>query len=108
MEQKRFESMMLQADTMKTLSDKPDYFTGYLRGLRRLFHGTDFGTEAEHSQWLSMIDDDLRQDMGHGYKDGFAGLTPNGDRWEYCTQNDCDCSSCSLVNYGRDCCNNAI
>lgn len=22
---------------------------------------------------------------------------------DYCTQNDGDCSSCSLVNYGRDC-----
>ena len=24
----------------------------------------------------------------------------------YCTQNDGDCSTCSLVNYGRDCQNN--
>ena len=23
----------------------------------------------------------------------------------YCTQNNSDCSFCSLVNYGRDCCN---
>ena len=27
---------------------------------------------------------------------------------EYCTQNDGDCKSCSLVNYGRDCMNNKI
>lgn len=26
----------------------------------------------------------------------------------YCTQNNGDCSSCSLVNYGRDCHNNSI
>lgn len=26
----------------------------------------------------------------------------------YCTQNDGDCSTCSLVNYGRDCQNNPI
>ena len=29
-------------------------------------------------------------------------------RKEYCTQNDGDCSTCSLVNYGRDCRNNPI
>jgi hypothetical protein len=27
---------------------------------------------------------------------------------EYCTQNNGDCPSCSLVNYGRDCANNRI
>lgn len=26
----------------------------------------------------------------------------------YCTQNNGDCSSCSLVNYGRDCQNNPV
>lgn len=26
----------------------------------------------------------------------------------YCTQNDGDCSSCSLVSYGRDCQNNPV
>ncbi len=30
------------------------------------------------------------------------------DKKEYCTQNDGDCESCSLVNYGRDCQNNPI
>ena len=32
--------------------------------------------------------------------------TPN--KKEYCTQNDHDCSTCSLVNYGRDCHNNPV
>lgn len=27
---------------------------------------------------------------------------------EYCTQNDGDCGTCSLVSYGRDCMNNPI
>jgi hypothetical protein len=27
---------------------------------------------------------------------------------EYCTQNDGDCITCSLVNYGKDCMNNQI
>ena len=27
---------------------------------------------------------------------------------DYCTQNDGDCETCSLVNYGRDCMNNPV
>ena len=27
---------------------------------------------------------------------------------DYCVQNDGDCQSCSLVNYGRDCRNNPV
>ena len=27
---------------------------------------------------------------------------------EYCTQNDGDCGTCSLVNYGRDCMNRPL
>jgi len=27
---------------------------------------------------------------------------------EYCTQNEGDCETCSLVNYGRDCHNNPV
>ena len=29
-------------------------------------------------------------------------------RKPYCTQNDGDCKTCSLVNYGRDCQNNPV
>lgn len=36
--------------------------------------------------------------------------TMNADKMEksYCTQNDGDCSTCSLVSYGRDCMNNLV
>lgn len=30
------------------------------------------------------------------------------DKKPYCTQNDGNCDTCSLVNYGRDCKNNTI
>lgn len=30
------------------------------------------------------------------------------DKKEYCTQNDGDCETCSLVNYGLDCQNNPV
>lgn len=53
-----------------------DYTTGYRRGLRRHYHGENFGTEAEHAQWILLCDH--RQELGEGYRDGFAGLAPRG------------------------------
>lgn len=52
-----------------------DYATGYRRGLRRLYHGEKFGTEAEHKHWLDLglTPGDTRAELGNGYRDGFAG-----------------------------------
>ena len=38
-----------------------------------------------------------------GLKEGDKGM-----KKEYCTQNNGDCQTCSLTNYGRDCRNNPI
>lgn len=53
-----------------------DYLAGYLRGLRRFWHGENFGEPGEHEKWMAMSDH--RQDMGDGYRDGFAGKPPRG------------------------------
>ena len=55
-----------------------DYSAGYQRGLRRLYHGENFGTAAEHEKWLALGLDDPRADQGNGYRDGFAGKWPAG------------------------------
>lgn len=52
-----------------------DYGAGYQRGLRRHYHGQNFGTPAEHDTWMAMSG--YRQEQGDGYRDGFAGLQPN-------------------------------
>lgn len=52
-----------------------DYGAGYLRGLRRHYHGKKFGTTEEHETWLAMTGH--RQEMGDGYRDGFAGQPPS-------------------------------
>ena len=52
------------------------YATGYQRGLRKHYHGADFGTPEEHEKWMSLSDD--RVDLGDGYRDGFAGCLPRG------------------------------
>ena len=51
-----------------------DYFHGYQRGLRRLYHGARFGTAEEHARWSALgTGDDPRVELGRGYRDGFAG-----------------------------------
>lgn len=71
MQDGKFKSFMTAA---KTIDGK--YSEGYCRGLRRHYHGEQFGTESEHQQWLSLGGN--RQEMGGGYRDGFAGLPPAG------------------------------
>jgi len=54
-----------------------DYGAGYQRGLRRLYHGDNFGTEQEHLQWMDLgTEGDLREELGRGYRDGFEGRPP--------------------------------
>lgn len=54
-----------------------DYGSGYTRGLRRHYHGEQFGTPDEHALWMSLgTNGDHREELGRGYRDGFAGLEP--------------------------------
>lgn len=68
---------MRRAQAMAQLDESPlrqEYWTGYQRGLRRAYHGTKFGTQAEHKLWMSLIDDpdESREQRGLGYRDGWA------------------------------------
>lgn len=53
-----------------------EYGDGYRRGVRRHYHGEQFGTDSEHEQWLNLKDH--QQALGDGYRDGFAGVPPRG------------------------------
>lgn len=70
-----FKSKMLYAESMKKLDDRPDYWAGYIRGLRRKYHGENFGTSDEHEKWMSLIYDETRSDMGRGYRDALGEMT---------------------------------
>ena len=74
MTREKFEHEMGRAATMGAAGDRPDYWAGYARGLRRAFHGTRFGTDAEHALWLAQSDneDEQRRERGQGYRDGLA------------------------------------
>lgn len=76
MNKSTFESEMRRAQTMATL-ERPDYWAGYQRGLRRKYHGESFGTDQEHELWLSLGDDldKTRAERGRGYRDAFSPST---------------------------------
>lgn len=70
-----FQSLMRRADTLRRAdTDHRDWWTGYIRGLRRAHHGESFGAEVEHSLYLAASDSDdpQRAELGRGYR---AGLT---------------------------------
>lgn len=91
MTEQKFTSEIRRAETMRGLSDlmMAEYWAGYIRGLRRMYHGEKFGTNDEHEQWLSAANsrDESRKQLGRGYKDGLMfgeifsriGRPPVGD-----------------------------
>lgn len=79
MDQKEFQTNIRAADMFRRLTDKieeTEFWAGYMRGLRRNYHGKRFGTEKEHALWMSLADDDrdlTRKMRGLGYRIGFEG-----------------------------------
>jgi hypothetical protein len=73
MTENKFRSEMMKAQTFKTIELDPDrasYWVGYMRGLRRAYHGEKFGSADEHKKWMSLFYDSTRSEMGRGYRDG--------------------------------------
>lgn len=78
--QNEFESRARAAKTFARLGDDDgsanEFWNGYARGLRRNYHGENFGTDEEHTLWmgLSASDDWSRKLRGIGYQAGFDSL----------------------------------
>lgn len=81
MSQKEFEHNAQGAKTMASISGEPhnqDYWAGYLRGLRRNYHGEKFGTVTEHNLWMNTLNEthgEQRSHRGKGYQAGYAGMS---------------------------------
>ena len=75
MDQQSFEHEMAKAQAMRSAGDRPEYWAGYMRGLRRKYHGEDFGTDEEHRLWLTADGDTLRRDLSAGYRAGYIPAT---------------------------------
>ena len=72
MEKKQFQSLLGMAKSMQSIdSDRADFWSGFQRGLRRLYHGENFGTPDEHQKWMSCRDGHYRRDLQTGYRAGF-------------------------------------
>ncbi len=78
----KFEMLLKDAeDRLKAgglLSDEAEYLTGYIRGLRRAYNGSSYGTEVEHKLWSGLVArrDQDSQKRGQGYLDGMKALQP--------------------------------
>lgn len=71
MNENKFKTYMAAAESMGG-----PYSEGYKRGLRRLYHGPNFGPDNEHEKWMSL--EGSRAELGEGYRDGFGGKPPRG------------------------------
>lgn len=82
MDEPTFKNWILRADTLRGVSlqhEDSEFWAGYMRGLRRLHHGDNFGTADEHSSWMGIDPDEYdltRRARGEGYRAGFAGIDP--------------------------------
>lgn len=70
MNEQQFQHLYAMSETCH-----PDYKRGYRRGLRRNFHGENFGEPGEHEKWLALSGH--RAEIGRGYWDGFGGNKPD-------------------------------
>lgn len=72
MDERTFQTLARRAKLLTS-----DYGSGYQRGLRRHYHGERFGTPEEHALWMSLgTSGDPREELGRGYRAGFAGREP--------------------------------
>jgi hypothetical protein len=73
MDEATYRGLLLRAKTMQMANDRPSYWDGYIRGLRRAHYGDRYGTAENHRKWLALRGDAAREEMSSGYRDGFAG-----------------------------------
>ena len=73
----QFRRLLAEGETLRSTC-RGDYGAGYVRGLRRCYHGENFGTAEEHALLLAAVEseDASRAERGRGYRDGLAGRRP--------------------------------
>jgi hypothetical protein len=73
-----FQSRMTEAKSIGRLSARAGYYEGYVRGLRRFYHGPNVDTLQEHEKWLRLLydRDETEADRGRGYQHGLQGIRP--------------------------------
>jgi DNA-binding transcriptional regulator YiaG len=69
-----FDIEMMKADVMVGV-ERTAYWTGYINGLKRRFHGETHGTQEEHAKWMAAAadGDEVQKEQSLGYRDGYLG-----------------------------------
>ena len=52
-------------------TDRSEYWQGFQRGLRRSYHGENFGTAEEHENYMNCRRGEYRFDIQTGYRAGY-------------------------------------
>lgn len=72
MDKKQFQSLMNMAKSMQSVDhDRADFWRGFQRGIRRMYHGENFGTQEEHDKFYNCRDGEYRMQLQTGYRAGF-------------------------------------
>ena len=74
MTEQRFRQEVARAETMLRFGTPTEqsYWEGYLRGVRRAYHGETFGSSDEHAAILRETVDIVRESRRRGYFDALA------------------------------------
>src|SRR5215471_7983985 len=82
MDEIRFLMLLKRARNFTHIGERPHYWHGYQRGLRRGFQGELFGTEEEHKRWMRLAEDgadDADRERGRGYRDALVACRTADD-----------------------------
>jgi hypothetical protein len=73
MDRSVFESKLREARRKMESGERPDYWKGYERGLRRRYRGKPLGEPDDHGKWLGYIfsPDHSKRELGRGYFEGY-------------------------------------
>jgi DNA-binding XRE family transcriptional regulator len=71
MNEETFKSLMTRARTFHDLGVRSDFWRGLMRGLRRQYHGENFGLPEEHDLWYGFAKSTDRRELGEGYRAGY-------------------------------------
>jgi len=77
MEQSKFEYLLEIAGAIQEINaanreyERANWWTGFQRGISRLFYGEKFGTDEEHEKWMNGVYGKYRKQLQDGYRTGF-------------------------------------
>ena len=74
MKKSLFDIELTKAEVMVGV-ERTAYWTGYINGLKRRFHGEAFGNQEEHEKWMAVggESDEEQKEQSRGYRDGYLG-----------------------------------